>query len=172
MTNTYFTPEVFLISSDGKMLGKMPTGKARSIAKDEGMDLIEIGKQQGLSLCKVGDSGKWAYDQKKKQKSQQHHYHLKEMKFGVQIQDHDFQTKIRQIEKFLDKGYDVKITVELHGREKSHPEIAGQKMDEVIKQFEGKIKTEPVKKFGSNFSVVMHPSKVKINEQKDARIDE
>lgn len=160
--NSYFTSEVIVISELGEHLGKMSAGKARALAKDRELDLVEISKQDGLSLCKIMDEGKYLYEQKKKSKQQHsNHYHLKEIKFSINIAKHDFDTKIKHIDEFIQKGYDVRLIVELHGREKSHPENALTKMKEILNCFNGKIKSESVKSSGGSCTVLIHPEMVK-----------
>lgn len=158
--STYFTSEVIVISEEGKNLGRMPAGKARALAKEQGLDLVEVSKQDGFSLCKIMDEGKWLYEQKKKKKAQTHHHsHLKEMQFRIRIDTHDFNTKIEHIRRFIEKGHDVRVVVVLKGREKAHPEAAHQKMQQILESFNGQVKVDAVKRGGDSLTTTLHPAK-------------
>lgn len=167
--STFFTSEIIVIDSSGKVT-KMTVGRAKALAKEQGLDLVEISKQDGLSLCKIIDEGKWMYEQKKKCKLQPH-IHVKEMKFKIRIDTHDFDTKINHIRRFLEKGYDVRIVVELHGRERAHPESAQDKMKQILDSLTGLIKPEEIKKSGSNVTVTVHPSKRGSNDRRNIDSD-
>lgn len=156
--SNYFSSEVVLLDNNGQHLGKFSAGKAKFLAKEQGLDLVEIGKQDGLSLCKIMDEGRFLYEQKKK-KHGVHQHKSKEIKFGIRIALHDFNIKIDHIKRLLSKGHDIHVIVELHGREKSHPENAQHKIEQIISSVGSLARCDAVKRNSSNYTVVMHPVK-------------
>jgi translation initiation factor IF-3 len=154
--------EVIVLKSDGEMLGKMDFRKAEDLAREEGLDLVQVSKQGANSICKILDRGKWLYDQKKKakaKKQQNHAHHLKEMKFGMRIDEHDQHVKVSHIKKFFDKGFDVRIVVEMRGRERAHPELATAKLNEILGHFEYDLKPNSPRKNPRHVSVIVQPRK-------------
>ncbi len=151
-----FGPEVIVINTNGEFLGQMPTTKALELARQQDLDLIEVNKQKGISVCKIMDRGKWKYEQKKNKKTHTHSF--KEMKFGMRIDTHDQDTKVGHIRRFLDKGLSVRVVVEMRGRERQHPEFANQKLDVILSGFEGKVRTEGLRRSNANISIIVHPS--------------
>jgi translation initiation factor IF-3 len=155
--------EVIVLSSNGEMLGKMHFRKAQDLARNEGLDLVQVSKQGATSVCKIIDRGKWLYDQKKRakaKKQQNHNHHLKEMKFGMRIDEHDKNTKIEHIKKFLEKGCDVRVVIEMRGRERAHPSAAQEKMDEILSHFEYDLKPNSQRKNPRHVSVIVKPKNV------------
>ena len=110
-----FTSEVMLINSDGQNWGRTKVQEAKRVASDLGLDLVEVGKNDGISICRVMDYGKWKYEQSKKKK-QQKTRNAKEVKFGMRIDKHDQETKIGHINRFLEKGHPVRMVIEMRGR--------------------------------------------------------
>ena len=114
------SPQVQVISSDGKNLGTLPTQKAIDIAKQEGLDLIEISPNANPPVCKIIDVGKYKYELQKKAnkaKKNQKIINLKEIKLRPVTEIHDYNFKIKNAQKFLEKGDKVKFTVRFRGRE-------------------------------------------------------
>ena len=112
-------PEVQVISSDGKNLGIVPTKKATEMAREEGLDLIEISPNANPPVCKIMDMGKYKYDMQKKAnkaKKNQKIAVLKELKLRPGTEIHDYNFKIKNAKKFLTKGDKVKFTVKFKGR--------------------------------------------------------
>lgn len=152
------------------MLGKMHLREAQDLARNEMLDLVQVSKQEGTSICKIMDHGKWLYEQKKKakaKKNQKHLHQLKEMKFGMRIDPHDEGTKINHIRKFFEKGHDVRVVVEMRGRERAHPESAQTKLDEILSHFEYDLKANSQRKNPRHISVIVKPKK-NTNERKHA----
>ena len=111
--------EVQVISNDGKNLGVIQTKEAIQIAKDEGLDLIEISPNAKPPVCKIIDYKKFLYDQKKKQKeikAKAQKIVLKEIRFGPNTDDHDFEFKTKHARKFIEEGCKVKAFVFFKGR--------------------------------------------------------
>ena len=141
-------PEVQVISSDGKNLGTLPTQEAINIAKQEGLDLIEISPNANPPVCKIIDIGKYKYDQQKKAhkaKKKQKIMNLKEIKLRPVTEIHDYNFKIKNAKKFLTKGDKVKFTVQFRGREMQHTNLGYELMSRIIADTAslGKIEVRP-----------------------------
>jgi translation initiation factor IF-3 len=109
-----------VIDENGENLGTMPTDKGVALAKARGLDLVEVAPQASPSVCKIVDYGKYHYQQEKRERKQQHRSRLKEMKFTIKIGEHDFQTKMRRVRKFLTQGDTVRVSIFFRGREIVH----------------------------------------------------
>jgi translation initiation factor IF-3 len=122
--------------ASNKQLGVMPTHQAMRLAKDQGLDLVEISPNVDPPVCKIVDYGKYKYAQEK-QKKETHKQHkaskLKEMKFRVGIDPHDYVIKITHAEDFLADGHKVRIQLQFRGRQMAHQEIGYQLMQRVKK---------------------------------------
>lgn len=109
-----------MIDPEGNQLGVMPTYKALASANDFGLDLVEISPNADPPVCKIMDYGRYKYEQTKKKqeaKKKQSIFQLKEIKVRPKTGDHDLQTKIGHIKKFIEKKDKVKVTVIFRGRE-------------------------------------------------------
>ena len=129
------SPQVQVISSDGKNLGTLATQEAINIAKQEGLDLIEISPKANPPVCKIIDIGKYKYDLQKKAnkaKKKQKIINLKEIKLRPVTEIHDYNFKIKNAQKFLEKGDKVKFTVKFRGREMQHTHLGNKLMDRII----------------------------------------
>ena len=122
-----------IIGSTGQQLGILKTEDAIRQAKSYGLDLIEISPNATPPVCRMADFGKYKYELTKQEKERkQHHAKVKEIKFRVKIGTHDYETKLRHAEEFLDKGNKLKIQLQFRGREMAHKDL-GLKMMEKIK---------------------------------------
>ncbi len=127
-------PEVRVIDGETQ-LGIMPTREALAIARQKGMDLIEVASQAQPPVCKIIDYGKFKYETSKKEReaAKKHKQSdLKGIKMFPHIDEHDFDVKVRSAIKFLQEGDKVKVTVAFKGREITHPEFGRQQMDKII----------------------------------------
>ena len=114
----------------------MKTIDALNRAKAYGIDLVEISPTARPPLCKIMDYGKHKYDQEKKKKEQKKHQvqtKLKEVKFRVNVGDHDYDTKMRNLLKFIGHGDRVKVSLMFRGRENAHRELGFEVIQRVIK---------------------------------------
>ena len=141
-------PQVQVISSDGKNLGTLSTHEAINMAKQEGLDLIEISPNANPPVCKIIDIGKYKYDLQKKAhkaKKKQKVMNLKEIKLRPVTEIHDYNFKIKNAQKFLQKGDKVKFTVKFKGREMQHTGLGNQLMDRIISDIAsiGKVEVHP-----------------------------
>ena len=140
--------EVQVISSEGKNLGTLKTQEAINMAKQEGLDLIEISPNANPPVCKIIDIGKYKYELQKKAnkaKKKQKVVNLKEIKLRPVTEIHDYNFKIKNSQKFLTKGDKVKFTVQFRGREMQHVNLGYELMKRIINDTSklGKIEVEP-----------------------------
>lgn len=129
-------PEIRVIDPNGDQLGIMKTGDALRRANEYGIDLVEISPTAKPPLCRIMDYGKYKYDQEKKKKEQKKHQvqtKLKEVKFRVNVGDHDYDTKMRNLRKFIEHGDRVKVSLMFRGRENAHRELGFEVIQRVIK---------------------------------------
>lgn len=109
--------------------------EALAMAKDRGLDLVEVSPNADPPVCKIMDYGKFKYLQKKKAaeaKKHQHQVQLKEVKFRPKIEKHDYEFKLRKAIQFLEEGNKVKLTVRFRGREITRPQLAQRIIDKVV----------------------------------------
>ncbi len=149
--------EVLVLDPNGTNLGNMSYKSAQQLAADRDLDLVQVNKNNGeLSVYKIMDRGKWQYLKKKGQKKPHSHV-LKEMNFRVRIDDHDREVKINHIKRFLSKGMDVKISVQMRGREKANPTFARQKMDDILSELDDLILVKQRKSSGALITAIIRP---------------
>ena len=118
--------EVRLIESDGNQLGVIPTEEAIKMAKDAGLDLVEIAPSASPPVCKILDYGKYKFEQEKRIKEsrkKQKLLKLKEIRMQPKIEKHDMDFKAKHVQEFLDDGNKVRVTVRFRGRELAHTEL-------------------------------------------------
>ncbi len=126
--------EVRVIDENKAALGVLPTGQAVMLARERGLDLVEIAPTADPPVCRITDYGKFLYEQHKKNqeaKKHQKQIQIKEIKFRPKISIHDYDFKMKHVKRFLGEGNKVKITVMLRGREKQKPELGYQVLDRV-----------------------------------------
>jgi len=130
--------EVRVIGPEGTNLGVMAPRKALELAKKVGLDLIEVSPSARPPVCRILDFGKFLYEESKKAKdTKQASTKLKEVKFRVGIGEHDFVTKLRRAESFLDHGNKVKLTLQFRGRENEHRELGFERVKLAAKELQG-----------------------------------
>ena len=153
--------EVQVINSEGKNLGTLPTKEAIDIAKQEGLDLIEISPNASPPVCKIIDIGKYKYDLQKKTnkaKKKQKIVNLKEIKLRPVTEIHDYTFKIKNANKFLEKGDKVKFTVKFKGREMQHTHLGNELMQRIINDTSSLGKVEVNPKFeGRQIVMIIQP---------------
>ena len=146
--NRIHAPEVQVINSEGKNLGVLQTNRAIELAKEQGLDLIEISPKANPPVCKIVDMGKYRYDLQKKAnkaRKKQKVVNLKEIKLRPGTEIHDYNFKLKNSQKFLQKGDKVKFTVRFKGREMQHTHLGKELMDRIKKDITevGKVEAEP-----------------------------
>jgi len=153
--------EVQVINSEGKNLGTLSTREAIEIAKQEGLDLIEISPNANPPVCKIIDIGKYKYDLQKKAnkaKKKQKIISLKEIKLRPVTEIHDYNFKIKNANKFLEKGDKVKFTVRFKGREMQHTHLGNELMNRIINDTATLGKVEVPPKFeGKQIIMIIQP---------------
>ena len=155
-------PEVQVIGSDGENLGTLSTKEAISMAKQEGLDLIEISPNASPPVCKIIDMGKYKYDLQKKAnkaKKKQRIVNLKEIKLRPVTEIHDYNFKIKNAQKFLKKGDKVKFTVQFRGREMQHTNLGYELMKRITSDTVSVGKVEISPKFeGRQIIMIIQPN--------------
>ena len=146
--NRISTPEVQVIGSDGENLGILNTNEAISIAKEQGLDLIEISPNAKPPVCKIIDMGKFKYDAQKKanvSRKKQKIVLLKEIKMRPVTETHDYKFKVKNAKKFIAKGDKVKFTIRFKGRELQHSHLGRELMDKIKTDMQdiGKVELHP-----------------------------
>ena len=153
--------DVQVIGSDGNNIGILPLNKAIELAKEEGLDLIEISPNANPPVCKIMDMGKYKYDLQKKAnlaKKKQKVVALKEIKLRPGTDVHDYNIKVKNAKKFLVNKDKVKFTVKFKGREMQHINLGKDLMNRIIEDTKdvGKIETHP--KFeGKQMVMIIQP---------------
>ncbi len=142
-----FAREIRVIGPDSEQLGILDRNAAISLAKEHGLDLVEVAATADPPVCRIMDYGKFKYEtQKKKQeaKKRQVVVQIKEIKIRPKTDEHDFETKIRHIRRFLEDGDRVKVTVFFRGREIVHKDRGITMLDRVVLETKdiGKIEQE------------------------------
>jgi translation initiation factor IF-3 len=128
-------PQVRVIDDRGEQMGVMTPREALGIARERGLDLIEVAPNAQPPVCRIMDYGKYKYEQSKReseQKKKAHQSELKAMTLRPGTDDHDLDIKIKNIIRFLGDGDKVKVTVRFRARELSHPEFAHQNLQKVV----------------------------------------
>ena len=153
--------DVQVIGSDGGNIGTLPLNKAIELAKQEGLDLIEISPNANPPVCKIMDMGKYKYDLQKKAniaKKKQKTVSLKEIKLRPGTDTHDYNFKIKNAKKFITKGDKVKFTVKFKGREMQHTELGKELMNKIIQETKDIAKVESRPKFeGRQMVMIIQP---------------
>ena len=121
-----------ILAATGEQLGVMRTEDAVQKAKSYGLDLVEVAPNAQPPVCRIVDYGKFRYELAKHEKDRKHSVtKVKEIKFRANIDEHDYMTKIRHAEEFLDKGNKLKVGLQFRGREMAHQEIGRAVMERV-----------------------------------------
>lgn len=119
-------PRVRLVDPEGEMLGVYTLREALLRAEEHGLDLVEVAPQADPPVCKILDYGKYKYEAQKKKheaRKKQKTIEVKEIKMRPNIDDHDYQVKMRSIKRFISEGDKVKVTMRFRGRELAHQEL-------------------------------------------------
>ncbi|NWF94162.1 MAG: translation initiation factor IF-3 [Syntrophaceae bacterium] len=153
--------EVRVIDPEGKQLGVLPLGEALRAAANFDLDLVEVSPKSDPPVCRIMDYGKFKYQQSKKAheaKKKQAIAHIKEVKMRPKTEEHDFQFKVRHIERFLKEGNKTKITVVFRGRELAHPDFGRKMLDRIAEGMKEWGKVEQAPRFeGRNYTMVLAP---------------
>ena len=152
-----------LVGPDGQQIGIKPLPEALSIARAADLDLVEVAAQANPPVCRIMDYGKYKYEAAQKAKESRRkasNVSIKEMKYRPKISKGDFDTKTRKVERFLEEGHKVKVTLTFRGREMHHPELGRRILDDVVGAVEhlGKVEIFP-RQDGRNMTMVLGPDR-------------
>ena len=128
-------PEIRVIDEDGAQLGIMAPPQALTIAREKGLDLVEISPTAVPPVCRIMDFGKYQYTEQKRARQARKHQkviEIKEIKFRPKVDEHDYQFKKKHVERFIAEGDKVKATIFFRGREMAHPEIGRRILERLI----------------------------------------
>jgi translation initiation factor IF-3 len=138
-------PQVRLIDQNGQMIGVVSQREALIRAYDAGLDLVEISPNAAPPVCKILDYGKYKYEQQKKAneaRKRQKIVELKEVKVRPNIDDHDYDVKMRQMKTFIGEGDKVKVTLRFRGREMAHQDLGLKVLERIRTELGETIKVE------------------------------
>jgi translation initiation factor IF-3 len=150
-------PQVRLIDQDGEMLGVMTAREAIQRAYSVGLDLLEISPNADPPVCKILDFGKFKYEQQKKKneaKKRQKVIEIKEIKVRPNIDENDYQVKLRAMKSFIEEGDKVKVTLRFRGREMAHQDIGVKVLERIRGDMDAATKVEQMPKL-ENRQMVM-----------------
>jgi len=152
---------VRLIDHQGQQVGIVPIVKARALAEEVGLDVVEVAADADPPVVKIMDYGKFKYDAQKKAteaRKRQKTFEVKEIKMRPGIDQHDYDVKMRSIHKFLEEGDKVKITLRFRGREMVHQDLGLRVLDRVRDDLGDQVKIEQFPKLeGRQMTMVMAP---------------
>jgi translation initiation factor IF-3 len=154
-------PQVRCIDPDGEQLGVLDTREAISKAEDFGLDLVEVQPNVDPPVCKILDYGKYKYEAQKRAneaRKKQKIIEVKEIKLRPNIDEHDYQVKMRNVVKFLSGGDKVKVTLRFRGREMAHQDLGANVLTRVREETEEIAKIEAMPKMeGRQMIMVLAP---------------
>ena len=152
-----------LVDAEGQQLGIRPLPEALAIARQSDLDLVEVAPLADPPVCRIMDYGKYTFDEAQRQKESRRRttiVGIKEMKYRPKIGPGDFETKTRQVLKFLNEGHKVKVTIMFRGREVFHPELGKRILDRVAARVDGTARVEAEARLdGRNMVMVLAPDK-------------
>jgi len=152
---------VRLVDERGNMVGVVGRSEALEMAADAGLDLVEIAPNADPPVCKILDFGKFKYEEQKKKneaRKKQKVIEVKEIKLRPSIDDHDYQVKMRSMNKFIEEGDKVKVTMRFRGRELAHQELGMNVLIRVRDDLDGIAKVEQMPRMeGRQMTMVVAP---------------
>nr|WP_318527619.1 translation initiation factor IF-3 [Actibacterium sp. XHP0104] len=142
------SPEIRLIGAEGENIGVVTPERGMALAEQAGLDLVEISPNATPPVCKIMDFGKFKYEQQKREseaRKKQKIIEVKEVKFRPGTDTHDYEVKMRNVIKFLEKGDKVKITLRFRGREMAHQNLGRELLERVAEDVKeiGKVENMP-----------------------------
>jgi translation initiation factor IF-3 len=154
-------PQVRLIGPDGNQLGIVSVQRAQELANQDELDLVEVAPNANPPVCRIIDFSKFKYDQEKKEREAKKHQRqgkLKEIRLKPNIDEHDYETKVKQAISFLKKKDKVKINLFFRGRQMEHQDLGRKVLDKFIidTQNDGTLEREPAME-GRILSMVLAP---------------
>ncbi len=157
--------KVKLVDENRQYMGIFETSIALRIARERGVDLVEVAPDAQPPVCRLMNFGRYVYEKKRQERESRKHQHqtqVREMRISMKISDHDYQVKMNKIKSFLEKGDRVKIKLRLRGREILHARLGMNLMERLIKDLQDIAKDEaPPKQEEQIISVTLIPQKTK-----------
>ena len=154
---------MLLIGASGEQLGVKPLPEALATAREEELDLVEVAPNANPPVCRIMNYGRYKYEQEQRRKESRKkatNVVVKEMKFRPKIDEHDYETKMKHVERFLAEGSKVKLTIMFRGREVFHPELGLRILERVADQVsEVAIVESAPRQDGRNMTMVLNPTK-------------
>ena len=156
-------PTVRVVDEEGNQVGVLTAQDAMALARERGLDLVEVSANSSPPVCRIMDYGKFKYEQKKKQakaKKVQHRIQVKEVKFRIKIDEHDFDFKVNHAREFLEQNNKVKFIVQFRGREVAHAELGEVLLKRAAADLEdvGQLES-PARREGHTMTMYMMPRK-------------
>ena len=152
-----------MIDDEGQQIGILTPYDALKMAREKNLDLVEISPTAIPPVCRIMDYGKFLYQQEKKEREAKKHQKVivvKEVKFRINVDDHDYETKKNHVLRFLDEGDKVKATIFYRGREMSHRELGRKILDRLMKEIQGKGVVEFMPRMeGNTLHAILAPPK-------------
>ena len=153
--------EVRVTSAEGEQLGIMATRDALRLAEEQHLDLVEVAPKAKPPVCRIMDFGKYRYEQQKREKEarkKQKVINIKEVKLRPNIEQHDFDVKLKNALRFIQEGNKVKVTIMFRGRELSHPELGREVLRRVAADLKESVLVERDAKLeGKNMIMILAP---------------
>ena len=164
--------EVRVTDANGEQLGIMATRDALRLAEEQHLDLVEVAPKARPPVCRIMDFGKYRYEQQKREKEakkKQKVITIKEVKLRPNIEQHDFDVKLKNASRFIEEGNKVKITIMFRGRELSHPELGNELLNRAVETLGDSVTVERAAKLeGKNMTMVVSPKAQKAVKTKIA----
>ncbi len=150
--------EVRLIGENGEQIGIVPTEDAMRMAREKGLDLVEVAPKASPPVCRIMDFSKYKYEQEKKERlsrKKQKIVHIKEMRLKPNIEEHDYQTKLRHLKRFLSRGDKTKISLMFRGREMAHVDVGRNVMNRLMSDLSDIANVEKAPSLEGRFMVMV-----------------
>ncbi len=160
------------MSPEGEQIGIRPLPEALGMAREAGLDLVEVAEKADPPVCRIMDYGKFKYEAAQRAKESRRNSTnvvIKEMKYRPKIGSGDFDTKTRKVKGFLEEGHKVKLTIMFRGREMQHPELGRRILDHVAEEVDEIANIEAYPKLdGRNMVMVLAPDKQALERRRRA----
>ena len=167
--------QVRVIAADGAQLGVMNPVDATKLAREQGLDLVEVAPQVTPPVCRIMDFNKFRYDEQRREREAKKKHHvakLKEVKFKPHIEEHDYKVKLDMLKRFLIRGDQAKVTMVYRGRELAHTELGRKILDRLIEDLKALSRVERNPALDGRFmTMVIGPDrdKIKLFERQQAQ---
>jgi len=153
--------EIRVIDSNGEQIGIMPIKKALKLAQEKQLDLVKVAPQAKPPVCRIMDYGKYKYEQSKKEKEarkKQKIINIKEIRMSPKIEEHDFQVRVRNAQRFINDGDKVKVTIRFRGREIAHTDLGQEVLEKMAEELRDIALVEKKPKVeGKNMVMILSP---------------